>query len=348
MTDINMTDLFAQAGIDRRTGKPCREGIGGNLKATIKAQLRIIDEQDAVRRYIWHGLPRGLSGELVERILYYRGQLALFWLESAESFFALPYALNGGIDVYGRFMGITPVPMGSTNVRENVNPWIKGLTLTPIYDIYDGDDDGDFDLMTSGCVLLCDYVPQISQTVLPRAQLNDQILDVMAECIPFLRTALRNSTGIEGMRVSSQDESSNVDAAALSVQRAALNGDKWIPIVGKVDFQPLTGSAPGRVEEYLLAMQGLDNYRLSTYGMSNGGLFQKKSHMLEAEQRVNGANDGVVMQDGLQMRQRAADIFNSVWGTSIVVEINDTIGTSILNTFGLPAGEMGGDQNALR
>ena len=43
---------FIQAGIDLKTGLPNRITNGGPTKENIKAQLRIIDEQDAVNRYV--------------------------------------------------------------------------------------------------------------------------------------------------------------------------------------------------------------------------------------------------------------------------------------------------------
>ena len=83
--------------------------------------------------------------------------------------------------------------------------------------------------------------------------------------------------------MNTQDESSNVVAANRSVDSAALNGQRYIPIVGNLEFQDLAGGDVAKAEEFLLALQSLDNFRLSLYGLDNGGLFQKKSHMLEAE-----------------------------------------------------------------
>ena len=57
------------------------------------------------------------------------------------------------------------------------------------------------------CVLLSDYSKQISQTILPRQSLQEPLLDAMSDCIPFMRTALQNETGVVGMRVESQSDS---------------------------------------------------------------------------------------------------------------------------------------------
>lgn len=83
-------------------------------------------------------------------------------------------------------------------------------------------------------------------------------------------------------------------------------------------------------------MQALDNYRLSLYGLKNGGLFQKKSHMLEAEQSMNDGNVGLVYEDGLTIRQRFCDIVNSITELGIWCEANP-------NVMGI--GMMGGMDN---
>lgn len=72
-------------------------------------------------------------------------------------------------------------------------------------------------------------------------------------------------------------------------------------------------------------MQALDNFRLSMYGLENGGLFQKKSHMLEAEQKMNNGNIGLIMQDGLTLRQDFCNIINSIWGIGIWCEVSETV-----------------------
>ena len=324
--DLN---TLVQAGIDPKTGLPLKvsNDLACGLKDNVLAQLSIVDRQDAINRYVWFNLPEGLNSELIERILYYKGQGALFYMESDQKFYFLPYALDGTIDVYGRFMGITPLPFtGSTsNSKEDkVKPWITGLTKKPRYEV-SLPEELTPEYILDSCVLLSDYSKGLAQTITPRSSINSPLLGVMAECIPFMRTALQNSTGVEGMKVDNEDEQSNVKTASLAIQRAALNGEKWIPIIGKMEFQQLTATPTAKSEEFLLTMQGLDNYRLSLYGMDNGGLFQKRSHMLEAEQRMNSTNSGIIMQDGLKNRLDFCNIVNSIYGTAITCEINETL-----------------------
>jgi len=239
MYDPNM--LIA-AGIDPKTGLPLKyeSAIGCVGKHDIKKQLRIMDEQNAVNRFTWYNLPTGLNAKLIERILYYRGQGMFFFLN--EKFYFLPYALDGTIDVYGRFMGVTPLPFNGAANDGKDKPWIQGLTFNPIYDVAAPEDFLDKkpeeikEFLEKSCVLLKDYTEQISQTNIARQVLNDPILDVMAECFPFMRTALINSTGVKGMRVGNENESANVWAANHAITRAALSGEANVPVVGSLDF----------------------------------------------------------------------------------------------------------------
>ena len=126
------------------------------------------------------------------------------------------------------------------------------------------------------------------------------------------------------MRVGSEDEQSNVQAANMSIDRAALSGEKWIPVIGTLDFQDLTGGQVSKGEEYLMAMQSLDNFRLSTYGLENGGLFEKKQYQNNAQTMLNGSGQvGNPLQDSLSYRQRSCDIANAIWGVGMACEIGE-------------------------
>ena len=246
---------FIAAGIDPKTGLPKKlEGAGAPIKQNIKALLRVLDEQNAVTRYTWYNLPCDITSQELERMLYYKGQLCMFYFEQLDKFF----------------------------------------------------------------------FKQMSQNIISRQVLQDPVLDIMAECVPLLRTALFNSSGVTAMRVNSQDEQSNVQAANASIDLAALNGQRYIPVLGNLDFQELAAGDTLKSEEFLIAMQSLDNLRLSFYGLDNGGLFQKKAHMLEAEQQANAGHAKSPLDDGLMIRQHMCDVANAIWGIGMSCEISET------------------------
>lgn len=331
LTEPNMVELLIQAGINPKTGLPIKFGSSGcSYHKEIKKILRIIDEQDAINRFTWYNLPPELNGQLIERILYYKGQAMFFYLD--DKFYFLPYALSGTIDVYGRFKKVTPLPFnGTSNDGDIEKPWIQGLEYIPIYDVQNPDNfitksvEDIRRLIENSCVILKDYSEQYSQTNISRQILNDPIISLEAECYPFMRTALINGTGVRGLKVADDSEVNDVERASHQLANAALTSKIFTPIKGTIDFQELTNGSPLKAEEYLVAMQSLDSFRLSTYGLGEGGIFQKKAHMLEAEQETNTGNVGLVMRDSLQLRQNFCNIVNSIWGTSIWCETSETV-----------------------
>lgn len=311
-------------------------------KENIRKQLRIIDEQDAVNRYKWYNLPCDLSSQELERLIYYRGQLCFFYVPKLEQFIFSPYALDGTIDYYGRYNTVHPVPWAEGMDNDKKSPlsaYLATMKLDVLYGIPTEDEDvikwAKKFAEGTACVLVHDYTKQLSQTVISRQIINDPLLDIMADCIPFMRTCLLSGTGVKGMRISNQAEYPNVLDANSAFEKAALEGAQYVPIVGSVDFQALTDGNVLKAEEYLLAMQGLDNYRLSLYGLDNGGLFQKKSHMLEAEQSMNAGKASIPLNDGLTIRQYFADVVNSITGLGISVGVAEEVINADMNGDGM-------------
>lgn len=178
---INPASVIPRKNLVESTTNPC-------IKLEIKKQLRILDEQNAVRRYQWVNLPKGLNSQMIERMLYYRGQLMFFKL--GETFAVLPYTLRApdnstGIDVYGRFTGITPIPFkGPMEAKDGdkLKP-INYKTYIPRYDIFTPnealDEDGNpsetklMDYIEDSAVIIRDYSQQESEMSIPRYLLQD-------------------------------------------------------------------------------------------------------------------------------------------------------------------------------
>ena len=337
--------LMIQAGINPKTGLPYKFGdvskASSLLKESYVKNFRIKDEQDAINTFVWYNLPQGLNQRLIERILYYRGQGMFFYMKETEQFYFLPYALqspdNGpGIDVYGRYRGCTPLPFnGSTSTggdgtsKDKEKPWIIGLFKKPIYDI--PLEPLSIDEIYDCCILLKDYSEQLAQKNLTRKDLQEPIIQHMAEIPCFARTALLNSTGVKGMRVANQADYPNVLDANAAFEKAAMEGTPYVPIVGSVDFQDLTDGQAAKAEEFLVELESLDNMRMSFHGIPNGGIFQKKAHMLETEAQMNAGVADSALRDRLAYREDFCDLVNAVFGLGISVEIHPSLlGTSMI------------------
>lgn len=323
-------NMWLSCGVDPKTGLPLKfeGGVFDNItKADVRRQLNQIDLQTSLNKYTWYGLYPGLNAKIMERLFYFRGQFALIPYE--DKFYSLPYTLNGEIDIYGRFKGISVLPFqGTTNDKKS---WLPGRIYEPVYDVqipedYAGiEEDALFEILENKAVLFKDHSEALTQIVEPMVQTMSPTLDLMSEIFPFMRTALINSTGIRGMRVDNENDNTTVWNANVKVTEAALAGKPFIPVTASINASELTGGTVGKAEEYLLAMQSLDNYRLSLHGLSHGGLFQKKSHMLEAEQNANNGNSELVLLDGLRCRQEGCLIANSLWGGQMWCEISESV-----------------------
>lgn len=349
-----MIDLapFYQAGINPKRGLPLKFGDdsdGAGLKSDIKKVLRIVDEQNAVQRFTWTNLPCNITGQELERLLYYRGQLCFFFDKTTKMFYFMPYALDGNLDFYGRYTYVKPIPFvepgdGASAEEKRAHGVMKAyLSQKHLKVLYDVPAEPIEDI-ESVCILIHDYTKQYAQTLIPRQELNDSILEVMSDCIPFMRTNLLNSTGITGVVVGNEDEAAQVELTSTLVNNAAIKGKKYIPLMGSPITKDLTGGNLAKSEEFLLAMQGLDNFRLSLYGLDNGGIFQKRSGMLQEEAEMNQGNVGMVLQDSLQIRQNFCNIANLVFmmpfeGPLMWCEVSETVIGMDLNGDGKAGGD---------
>lgn len=330
-----------QAGIDPKTHLPTRLDLAGEeLKNNFRRVFRVIDEQDAVNRYKWFNIPCDLSSEEIERMIYYKGQLCFFYFKELDKFYMLPYALEGTIDFYGRFNSVHPIPfaLGTTDEEKaKVNEMEKLLSTLKLKVIKDviPDEEMTEEIFDESCVLLHDYTKQLSQTIIPRQQLNDCFTDIEAEIIPYISTALLAGTGIKGLRVNDADAAGETERASKQIQSSALQKKLFVAMTHTVEFQELAEGSPLKSEEFLLALQGIDNVRKGTLGIENGGIFQKKAHKLESEQTGNESSVATCYQDGLSIRQRFCNIVNSIWGTEMWCEPSEAVISTDLNGDGV-------------
>ena len=249
-------------------------------------------------------------------MLYYKGQLAFFYLKDLDEFYFMPFALDGSIDFYGRYNTIHPVPMTSgtdDKASKAQAQYLSNIKLNCVYGIKLPEELKEEDL-TNSAVLLHDYSKQLSQTIIPTQQINDPIIDLEAECMPYLRTALLMGTGVKGVRVADADQADSVREGSRSMVDAATHAEPYVPITGAIEFQELTEGTVAKAQEFLMSMQSIDNFRIGTHGVMNGGLFEKSAYVNNSQTDMNyaGGDIGLTLQDGLNIRQNFANIVNSI------------------------------------
>lgn len=335
-----------QFGINPKTGLPIKFDLDNPvaLKENIRKQLRVQDEQMAVNKGKWYNIPCDITSQMLERMLYYKYKLCLFYCKDLEKFFILPFTLaapeGNGLDEYGRYQYIRPICFNGGATEENkkktpLEEYLSSLTLKVRYAPVLPDELTVEDFENSA-VILFDYTPQFNtMDGIPRYNLQEPLLDVMAECIPYARTNMITSCGIKGLRVQDADEKADVYEANRGIKMGAMTGEAYVPIEGKMEFQELTDNNTGKVQDYFLVMQSLKNYQTSLYGLNSGGVFEKKAHELQGEAAANGGPDALIMQDYTSIRQNACNIANSIWNMGLWYEPSETQTMADMNGDGV-------------
>lgn len=320
--------MFMSLGFDPKTGLPLKyDPSSPSFQPHNKLLLAEKDRADAINRFTWRNCPEGLDGELIERVLYYRGQGALFYMKENNKFYFLPFALSSpdegtAIDCYGRYKEIVPLTFNGAFDDKDPKPFIKGLTKKVYYDV--NLDEITPEMFEDGAVIIHDRSVGLAQQIVPRATLNLPLLELMSEIPCYMNTALQMATGIQGIKVAHEQDAVNINASVNAVKQAGLSGKWAVPVVGSLDFQQLNGAPSANTEEFLLAFQALDDYRLSLYGIP-ANVMEKKAHMLESEQNTNIGSAQLILQDDLYQRKKACDIAYSIWGTDMDCDINESL-----------------------
>ena len=343
------------AGIDPKTKLPLMLSKGTakepELKFNARRIFRIMDEQRAVQTFKWYNLPKGISSEELERLIYLKYSLVFFYLEAIDQFLFLPYALAGTIDVYGRYNTVHPIPLATGGNEGNEKaPKLDGtvaealalLNLKVQKDVIIYEKDLTDEVLKNSCVILRDYTNQMGQMGEPRYILNDRLIELEADCIPFIRTNLILATGIQGLRVTDADVGKfEASMLAQKMYTAALNGEPYTALTANAELQELQPNSTTKASEYFLALQSIDNLLLSTHGLENTGLYEKKAHILESENQVNATNVSLTLADRLAWRQNFCNIVNSIWDLGMWCEVAEPVVGMDMNQDGIPYDENG-------
>lgn len=323
---ITDMDTIIAMGFDPKTGLP-RKFVqnGKNLRTQMLRQLRIKDEQEFVNSIIPHTPGLNMSDQEFMRMVYYYPNLAIFVLNDRP--YLMPYALDGGLDFYNRANTIHPVPLTQGDaemnpeqkkaLREVLASHKKKVLYEPTI-LEDGEDPSDY------AILIRDYTPQRSLNNISRAEIDDAILNYEADMFQYMRTSGMMGSGVRGVRVSDPDGSEAVISASNAIDAAALNAQCFIPMLSRMEFQDLSQSGTYRTQDYMLAIQGLDNFRKQCLGIDDAAMFDKKAYVNETQSQT-GITHTETLKDRYKQLQNAFNIFNSIWGTEWYVEYDQDL-----------------------
>lgn len=335
MIDYN---LWAQAGI-APNGLPIKL-YQGRRCTTKEDTVRLLRNQDKainVNMFDWSNTQLDLTSQDVNRLLYYRGQLAYAYIKEIEQFVLLPFAIDGPLDMYGRPQWIRLIPYTSSTEDKRMKPvedFLANKKFHVVYTIKTLVTEQD---LYESAVIIQDYTPTLSYNILPLNVINQTLIDLEAEIYTYMRTNLVNASGVTGLRISEADSKDEVREMNIELLDAAENALKYVPITGSLDFQELL-SKPGNTQEFLQAAQAVRNLRLALNGVSTSGVYNKSQYVStgEADLNAEGQTDAaLVFQDRYTRRDEACNIINSIWYIGIDVAPSENMVHADLDANGV-------------
>lgn len=364
-----MADSFDPMGLNQKQLKALLfSNTTGKINWTdkIKKTLRVRGQAQFYTRFIWKGLPAGVDSQQIERMLYYRGLLGMFYDEE-YGFLILPViqqskGKTNSINFMGRWKYARPVPFnggGEDKKKEEGTEKYDKLVLASLgakdvlWEVPFIEENDDFEekakqMMKDNCVLLYDYTPQISEIPISRQTLEDPFYDGETEILKMIRTASLNSTGVQWIRVQNEAEAQVMKDQFKIYDEMILNGMRFLCISSTTEIQEGATVSTAQMQEFWASWQSLENLRLSCMGVGNDGVQQKSQYQNIQEQSLDNIGNSPVLLDAWLQRVKFCTIANALWGLSMGVEVAgmDTNGTgSQQESESADNGREGGTEN---
>lgn len=289
----------------------------------------IMREQNMVEtleRYMWTNVPFGLTQDLIERLLFFRGKGVFYFNDKVDKFQFLPFTLNGNIDEYGRYMKCNTLPFtGMDEVPKNG----KAKKLQPVvyedleivYDIpYNEEMVKNARKRKTVGIVLNDNSLAISQQPIIRSNYVRPVLHMMATLMQIINTAMYGNADHNLIQVQNESELESINHQINAINFDILKGRRFTPVVGELPITPIKTSNTANLEGLFGTFNSLTNFLKSITGVANAGVFDKKAHLLQEEQRLNGSNSDDIYYNGLRLRQEFCIMVQAYYGYPVWCE----------------------------
>lgn len=272
----------------------------------------IMREQNMIEtfeRYMWTDIPFGLTQDIIERILFFRGKGIFYFNDKIEKFQFLPFTLNGVIDEYGRYTRCNTLPFIGTD-EETKDKKVKKPRilvyedLEIVYDLpYNSEMFEKARKMKTVGIILNDNSLAVSQQPIIRSNYVKPVLHMMATLMQIINTAMYGSADHNLLQIENESELASIQNQINAINADILRGNRFTPIVGNLPITPLKTSNTANLEGLFGTFNSLTNFLKSITGVANAGVFDKKAHLLQEEQKLNGSNSDDIYYNGLRLRQ---------------------------------------------
>lgn len=281
-----------------------------NKNLSYDSLFNIMREQnkiETIERYMWVNVPFGLTADIIERLLFYRGKGVFYFNDKVGKFQFLPFALNGVIDEYGRYTKCNTLPFTGVDTDEKKKKKSQSLVyedLELVYDLpYDEETFKKINEQKTFGIILNDSSLSISQQPVIRYNYVKPVLHMMATLMQIINTAMFGNADHNLLQIENEGELDSVKIQIEAINQDILRGNRFTPIVGKLPITPLKTTNSADLEGLFNTFNSLNNFLKSITGVANAGVFDKKAHLLQDEQKLNGSNADDIYYNGLRLRQ---------------------------------------------
>lgn len=278
---------------------------------------------ETIERYQWLNVPYGLTADLIERVLFFRGKGVFYFNDNVGKFQFLPFALNGNIDEYGRYLMVNTLPFtGVTDkAKDKANKKPQPLVYQGLEIVYDLPYTEEMlaeirDMKVKG-IILNDNTLSVSQDPVIRNNFVRPVLAMMSSLMMIINTAMYGAADHNLIQVSVEAELDTINDQIAGINQDILRGNRFTPVVGTMPITPIKTTNSGDLEGLFGTFNSLTNFLKSITGVANAGVFDKKAHLLQEEQKLNGSNSDDVYYNGLRLRQEFCILVQAYYGYPI-------------------------------
>lgn len=299
--------------IDQNGNAVSPNPLGYNLDySSVYAIMKEQNMIETLERYMWTNIPFGVTQDIIERLLFFRGKAIFYFNDKVGKFQFLPFALNDTIDEYGRYTRCNTLPFTGVDETKKKNTQSgKGKLVKAVYEdleiVYDFPYSMDMlEKIKKGKpvgIILNDSSLAISQQPIIRSNYVKPVLHLMSTLLQIINTAMFGAADASLLQVDNESEYDSIKEQINAINQSILRGERFIPIQGKMPIIPIKTSNTTDLEGLFGTFNSLSNFLKSITGVANAGVFDKKAHLLQEEQKLNGSNSDDVYYNGLRQRQ---------------------------------------------
>lgn len=266
------------------------------------------DLNQCVSRYVWKGLPNGLTSWNLERMLYMRGTLCGF--KFAGKVYILPYVPSPGINPYGLPSSVKPLTYNGGCVAGKNDFFSENFEL-PV-DVF-GDETNDYQ-----AVLLYDAIPYSPIGTAPsRFLMNQIIIGEMADT--FARVNINIVVSNKKILLVIKDPKQR-DIVEKELQSIFASDCPFGVITSQLDTQSVQNTNDYNADDLFNTIKNYDAIRCFMSGISSKGFgAEKKERLVTGELAGVEEEKDLILDMGYDLRKLFCDRCNAKFGTNMSV-----------------------------